>query len=156
MSNQIITIFNNQLFAEQERHCCNAEILEEESTQPDELKYCFNIEVDQSDSFYADRLTCSPFTRSDGICSTSGVREQFNILTSYIDGSNIYGSDEVRAKSLRTMSEGLLKTHRLGPTLPTATDTDLGKGMIKISNINYLNIDYLYLIKESRQMREKN
>ena len=82
-----------------------------------------------NDSFYSDRRTCSPFTRSDSICTPSGQREQFNILTAYIDGNNVYGSDEKRAKGLRTMTNGLLKTHRLGPTLPTASVAGLAQGI---------------------------
>ncbi len=37
-------------------------------------------------------------------------REQANIITAYIDGSNVYGSDPVRAAYLRTPNGGFLKT----------------------------------------------
>ena len=60
-----------------------------------------------------------PFTRSDAICTESGQREQFNIVTAFTDGSNIYGSDVRRAEGLRTMSKGFLRTHTQGPTLPS-------------------------------------
>ncbi len=40
-----------------------------------------------------------------------GVREQVNVITAYIDASNVYGSDEERAHELRTMDgSGRLKT----------------------------------------------
>ena len=93
----------------------------------EELRFCFNIPVADDDPFYAGKLNCLPFTRSDSVCdyNGSGAREQFNILTAFIDGNNIYGSDNVRARKLRTLSRGLLKTHRLGPTLPTKRQTDL-------------------------------
>ena len=42
--------------------------------------------------------------------STANPREQVNTVTAYIDGSQVYGSDEGRAKALRTMSGGQLKT----------------------------------------------
>ncbi len=42
--------------------------------------------------------------------STANPREQVNTVTAYIDGSQVYGSDEARAKALRTMSGGLLKS----------------------------------------------
>ena len=37
-------------------------------------------------------------------------REQMNQITHWLDGSNVYGSDPVRASALRTFSGGLLKT----------------------------------------------
>ena len=37
-------------------------------------------------------------------------REQVNSITAYIDGSNVYGSDQDRADFLRTFSDGELKT----------------------------------------------
>ena len=60
-----------------------------------------------------------PFTRSDAICTENGHREQFNIITAFIDGSNIYGSDDSRAEGLRTLNKGFLRTHTRGPTLPS-------------------------------------
>ncbi|MFK7769844.1 MAG: peroxidase family protein [Mariniblastus sp.] len=45
-------------------------------------------------------------------------REQVNDITSWIDGSNVYGSDDETARSLRTMVDGLMKTSD-GNLLPT-------------------------------------
>ena len=44
-----------------------------------------------------------------------------NDITAFVDGSNIYGSDGERTKKLRTLADGLMKTHEnFGvPNLPT-------------------------------------
>src|SRR6185295_2729356 len=49
-------------------------------------------------------------------------REQINSVTSYIDASNVYGSDTTRAAALRTFSDGKLVTSAGGllPGLNTA------------------------------------
>ena len=109
---------------EQDRHCCEAEVLFEDLQEEEEMRFCFNIDVEEDDPFYSNRITCLPFTRSDGICD-GNTREQFNILTAFIDGSQIYGSDEETALSLRTLEKGKMKTHKLGPTLPTRGQTGL-------------------------------
>jgi len=55
-----------------------------------------------------------PFRRSkyDPATGTSPAnpRQQINEITSYLDASMVYGSDETRALALRTMSGGKLKT----------------------------------------------
>jgi hypothetical protein len=48
-------------------------------------------------------------------------REVVNSVTSYIDASMVYGSDEVRAAALRTFSGGKLKTSADGKLLPLNT-----------------------------------
>ena len=88
------------------------------------MRVCFNIDVDENDIFYADRIRSLPLTRSDGICHGK-FREQFNALTAFVDGSQIYGSDDTLSKQLRTLESGLLKVHRLGPTMPTRSQTGL-------------------------------
>ena len=69
------------------------------------------------------KRSCLPFTRSDATCADSGEREQFNLITAFIDGNNVYGSDEARATKLRTMKDGLMRTHTIGPTLPSNGQT---------------------------------
>ncbi len=51
-----------------------------------------------------------------------GVRQQFNVLTAFIDASNVYGSDAERAAALRTLDgTGRLKTSA-GDLLPFNTE----------------------------------
>ena len=99
--------------------CCLPDFIAADSSKPEDVRSCFNIDV-ADDIFYKNHgFGCFPFTRATAICSESKVREQFNAITSFIDGNQVYGSDKQRADKLRTKSDGLLKTHYLGPTLPT-------------------------------------
>ena len=73
---------------------------------------CFQIPIPSSDQFYSkveNPPTCLEFSRSSAFC-TSRPREQFNLITSYIDGSNIYGSDQTTADLLREFIGGELTT----------------------------------------------
>ena len=52
-----------------------------------------------------------PFTRSRFTVDRSGVAQQTNQITSYIDASNVYGSDDDRSFALRTADgTGMLRT----------------------------------------------
>ena len=53
---------------------------------------------------------CTMFTRSAAACQTDPThikkREQLNLITSYIDGSQIYGSSLQQANNLRDFTQG--------------------------------------------------
>uniref|UniRef100_A0A1I8B0B9 Ig-like domain-containing protein n=1 Tax=Meloidogyne hapla TaxID=6305 RepID=A0A1I8B0B9_MELHA len=87
---------------------------------------CFNIPLPANDyrllaiANSSDKLPCIEFERSAAICGsgeTSPIfqqityREQANIITSYLDGSQVYGSTEVDALDLRDLfsDHGLLR-----------------------------------------------
>jgi len=69
--------------------------------------------VPESDNFFTAGASI-PYNRKLYDLSTgsadSGPRQYQNLVTSYVDGSSIYGSDEERASWLRTFEGGKLKT----------------------------------------------
>lgn len=74
----------------------------------------FNIPVPTGDPYFDPAGTGTQYiglTRSvyDPEADSSEPRQQINAITSYIDGSNVYGSDDVRAAELRTFEGGRLK-----------------------------------------------
>lgn len=90
---------------------------------------CMPIEIDPNDHFYSQfGTTCLEFVRSVPAprpkC-TLGPREQLNQLTAYMDASNIYGSTEEEAKSLRSFRDGRLASTVLNRVqlLPRQTDS---------------------------------
>ena len=58
--------------------------------------------IEQNDIF---GLGVIPFTRSD-FEIRNGIRQQINQITPFIDASNVDGSDDFRAMSLRTFEDG--------------------------------------------------
>lgn len=81
---------------------------------------CFPIPVPENDHRIKGH-GCMQFTRSSAVCGTGTTsvffsavtpREQMNQITSYIDGSNVYGSSEQEVLNLRDLdSRGLLKSN---------------------------------------------
>lgn len=88
----------------------------------------FNVPVPKGDEFFDPnetgaqviRLNRSAFDPTTGT-SADNPRQQVNELSSFLDGSVVYGSDAVRAMALRTQVGGKLKTSS-GNLLPFNTD----------------------------------
>jgi hypothetical protein len=64
---------------------------------------CFTISIPTVDRFYSwvnNTAECLNLIRSTPVCN-GNTREQYNDLTSFVDASNIYGSDKDHAAILR-------------------------------------------------------
>ena len=76
---------------------------------------CFPIEIPSNDPFFSKHgQRCMNFVRSmpaPQLSCTFGYGEQMNQITHFLDGSNVYGSDEEDAASLRQLSRGLMRGH---------------------------------------------
>lgn len=85
----------------------------------------FRIAVlDPADPLYNPANPFIPFNRSQydvGTGVPGARREVVNSISSYIDASNVYGSDPARAAALRTFQGGKLKTSANGQLLPLNT-----------------------------------
>jgi hypothetical protein len=79
---------------------------------PDNSGQAFDIPADPTNP--DDPMGVEPFTRSqfnpNTGTSTSNPRQQVNVITAYMDLSQVYGSTDFIASALRTHSGGLLKT----------------------------------------------
>jgi len=60
-----------------------------------------------------------PMSRSESVACSGCARQQINGITSYIDASNVYGSDTLRAAALRSGQGGRMLTSA-GNLLPTS------------------------------------
>ncbi|NXF12453.1 PERE peroxidase, partial [Smithornis capensis] len=68
---------------------------------------CFPIQIPPNDPRIKNRKDCLPFFRSASVCTQGrAVREQINALTSFLDGSVVYGSEVSVASRLRDRCRG--------------------------------------------------
>ncbi|XP_076240538.1 uncharacterized protein LOC143183047 [Calliopsis andreniformis] len=92
---------------------------------------CFPVPVDAGDPvFDIARRTCMDFVRSASAPQCKlGPRQQLNQVTSFIDGSTIYGSDDGTARDLREFAGGRLRMQRTPDNrtlLPPSTNPNDG------------------------------
>ena len=121
--------------------CCDSSIVH----QPESLMHpeCFPIHISQNDPFYSKfNVTCMNFVRSAPVKTWhDNYRHQLNQITSYLDGSAVYGSSENEAKSMRSFVNGKLSSSRIDgyPLLPLNKDSNSFCGKPK-SGSSYLLI----------------
>ena len=98
-------------------------------TDCSENDVCQPIHIHPNDKVFGGTRTntCMPFKRSIPACTSTASgrfspREQINDLTSYIDGSQIYGTSDELARKLRTFRNGELKMDNKNNLLFTNED----------------------------------
>ncbi|KFV59874.1 Myeloperoxidase, partial [Tyto alba] len=83
---------------------------------------CFPIKIPPHDPRIKNTKDCLPFFRSASTCTSSRpIRDQINALTSFLDGSMVYGSEVPLANKLRD------QTSQLGLMAVNQNFTDRGK-----------------------------
>lgn len=102
--------------------CCN--------DQTPKHPECFPVKLDINDPYYQYNITCMEFVRSAPAATCYlGPREQMNQVTSFIDGSVIYGADVEVVNRLRSFVNGSLKmliTRYTTALLPVSEDPNDG------------------------------
>jgi peroxidase len=70
--------------------------------------------IDTEDVLYNEFFPSVPLTRTDYVIDAGNVRQQVNSISSFVDASNVYGSDGASATALRELSSGRMKTDGQG------------------------------------------
>lgn len=81
----------------------------------------------------------------------SEPRQQVNELTSWIDGSNVYGSDDTTSRSLRTLKDGLMKTSD-GDLLPLDDDGFFLAGDVRANEQVCLTAMHTLFVREHNRI----
>ncbi|XP_077168670.1 myeloperoxidase [Paroedura picta] len=90
---------------------------------------CFPIKFPPGDPRMPEPGVCMPFIRTAPVCNPKSlIREQLNAITSYLDASMVYGSEDALARSLRNT------TNSLGLMALNQNFTDGGLGLLPFEN----------------------
>lgn len=115
----------------------------------------FPVPIPTGDPYFDPNSTGTatiPFSRSL-FRADSNPRAQFNSITSYIDASQVYGSDETTASSLRTFSDGLMITS--DGNLPPISGGFFVCGDIRANeNVVLTSMQTIFLREHNRKARE--
>ena len=145
------------LFGEFDTSLCE-ESCDIEETFP----FCYPIKVEPDDKVFGmrgpNKGKCMPLTRSVGTCAEpfQKDRQQINQITHYLDGSNVYGSTQDIADSLRTFSGGLLKQSgtlkRDLPFDPHSPVTQFIAGDVRVNENVALTIMHTIWVREHNRI----
>ncbi|OWF40024.1 lactoperoxidase-like [Mizuhopecten yessoensis] len=128
------------------------------------LPECFPIAI-PSDDLHFTRTKCMDFVRSAAVtdaCSPNH-REQFNAITAFVDGSNVYGSSVAQMNELRAFRNGLLATSTVTSSLPPAGDPHsclinsnpdfcIKAGDVRANVIPHLGANHVLLFREHNRI----
>ena len=82
-------------------------------------------------------------------------RSQINAVTSYIDASNVYGSDAATAESLRTFSDGQLATTGGGLLPPVDSENNFLAGDVRANENVGLTAIHTLFVREHNRLAER-
>ncbi|XP_036926121.1 myeloperoxidase [Sturnira hondurensis] len=92
---------------------------------------CFPLKIPPNDPRIKNQQDCIPFFRSCPACTGKNmVRNQINALTSFLDASMLYGSENPLAMKLRNL------TNQLGLMKVNTRFTDKGRALLPFDNLH--------------------
>ncbi|XP_036693199.1 eosinophil peroxidase [Balaenoptera musculus] len=97
-----------------------------------QLPPCFPIKIPPNDPRIMNQCDCIPFFRSAPSCpqNKNKVRNQINALTSFVDASMVYGSEDALALRLRN------QTNQLGLLAVNTCFHDKGRALLPFDNLH--------------------
>ncbi|XP_050012868.1 myeloperoxidase [Alexandromys fortis] len=92
---------------------------------------CFPLKIPPNDPRIRNQEDCIPFFRSCPACTGSNItiRNQINALTSFVDASAVYGSEDPLARRLRNL------TNQLGLLAVNTRFQDNGRALLPFDNL---------------------
>ncbi|KAM5216021.1 myeloperoxidase isoform 1-T1 [Hipposideros larvatus] len=93
---------------------------------------CFPLKIPPNDPRIRNQQDCIPFFRSCPACTNSNItiRNQINALTSFLDASMVYGSEDPLALRLRN------RTNQLGLMAVNTRFSDNGRALLPFDNLH--------------------
>ncbi|XP_058416562.1 myeloperoxidase [Diceros bicornis minor] len=93
---------------------------------------CFPLKIPPNDPRIRNQQDCIPFFRSSPACTESNItiRNQINVLTSFVDASMVYGSEDAVATKLRNL------TNQLGLLAVNTQFRDNGRALLPFDTLH--------------------